>query len=267
MRILLLSDLHLDFGKFSPVHNGRRIDDGVDVVVLAGDIGEDTSGIRWARETFITKEIVYVLGNHEFYEGHLQFLTQHARDVAKRMGVHLLECDAVELGGVRFLGTTLWTDFKFFGEKKHLITMQAAEMYLNDYQYIQTSVARPGSAANRQTRLLRPADTALLHKENVDWLATELANGTPEKTVVVTHHAPHRLSVQRRYEQDLVTGAFASDLTHLMGKAALWMHGHMHDSFDYRVNGTRVVCNPRGYMRRDSSMENDRFEADLVIEI
>ena len=29
-------------------------------------------------------------------------------------------------------------------------------------------------------------------------------------------------------------------------RAQLWIHGHTHDSFDYVVNGTRVVCNPRG---------------------
>jgi predicted phosphodiesterase len=267
MKILLLSDLHLEFARFSPLWNDQRIDDGVDVVVLAGDIAEGTQGIRWARETFITKEIVYVLGNHEFYSGHIQFLTKNACEVAKSMGVHLLERDAVELGGVRFLGTTLWTDFNFFGAQQHPFAMQAAQMYLNDYQCINTSAAQPGSAMNLQARPLRPADTELMHRESVAWLCEVLPKGTPEKTVVITHHAPHRLSVQPRYERDLVTGAYASDLTHLMGQAALWMHGHMHDSVEYRVNGTRVVCNPRGYARRDGGQENERFEPGLVIEI
>lgn len=267
MKLLILSDLHLEFSKFSPVHNDRRIDDGVDVVVLAGDIAEGTQGIRWARETFITKEIIYVLGNHEFYDGHVQFLTKHARDVANRMGVHLLERDAIELGGVRFLGTTLWTDFNFFGTQNRLGAVGAAEMYLNDYQCIKTSVSRPGDAMNRQARLLRAEDTAGMHGESSAWLAGELPRGDPAKTVVVTHHAPHRLSVHHRYERDRVTAAYVSDLTRLMGQAAVWVHGHMHDSADYRVNGTRVICNPKGYGRRDGSLENERFEPGLVVDV
>jgi Icc-related predicted phosphoesterase len=266
MKLLILSDLHLEFAKFSPVWSDMRIDEGVDVVVLAGDICEGTQGIRWARETFITKEIVYVLGNHEFYSGHIQFLTKQAREVASRMGVHLLERDAVVLGGVRFLGTTLWTDFNFFGAQKKLFAMQAAGMYVNDYQYINIDGSRPGEP-KRRARRLRPADTALMHQESVEWLSTELHEGAPDRTVVVTHHAPHRLSVPPRFAQDLATGAYASDLVHLMGRAALWVHGHMHDSLDYRVNGTRVLCNPRGYQIRDGSTENARFEPSLVIEI
>lgn len=74
MKILVLSDLHLEFGKLAPVHKDRRIDEGVDVVVLAGDIAEGVQGILWARETFVTKEIVYVAGNHEFYDNNVDSL-------------------------------------------------------------------------------------------------------------------------------------------------------------------------------------------------
>lgn len=74
MKVLILSDLHLEFGRMSPAHGGERIDEGVDVVVLAGDIAEGVQGIRWARETFIMKEIVYVAGNHEYYDRHWETL-------------------------------------------------------------------------------------------------------------------------------------------------------------------------------------------------
>ena len=49
-------------------------------------------------------------------------------------------------------------------------------------------------------------------------------------------------------------------------RACLWVHGHTHDSFDYTINGTRVVCNPRGYVI-DGVNENARFDPDLVIAI
>jgi hypothetical protein len=48
--------------------------------------------------------------------------------------------------------------------------------------------------------------------------------------------------------------------------ACLWVHGHTHDSFDYVVNGTRVVCNPRGYAQYGVN-ENPRFDPGFVIDI
>jgi Icc-related predicted phosphoesterase len=87
------------------------------------------------------------------------------------------------------------------------------------------------------------------------------------RTVVVTHHAPHFSSVEPRYAQDPTTGAFASDLTRLTGRSSLWIHGHMHHSSSYRVDGTEVLSNPRGYMRRDGSSENRLFEPGLLFEI
>jgi len=150
VKILILSDLHLEFGRMSPIHGGERIDEGVDVVVLAGDIAEGVQGIRWARETFITKEIVYVAGNHEYYNRHCETLQKDMRSIASNMGVHFLDEDSVELFGVRFLGATLWTDFGYFGEKKKRTAMFEAERYMNDYKCIQTSHAPPGLRAQNR---------------------------------------------------------------------------------------------------------------------
>lgn len=44
----------------------------------------------------------------------------------------------------------------------------------------------------------------------------------------------------------------------------LWVHGHMHNSVDYRVGATRVVTNPRGYAGHEI---NPNFNPQLVIEI
>jgi hypothetical protein len=46
----------------------------------------------------------------------------------------------------------------------------------------------------------------------------------------------------------------------------LWIHGHTHDSFDYLLNGTRIVCNPRGYARSGVN-ENPLFDPDLIIPV
>lgn len=98
MRALIFSDLHLDFGHFDPVHEGRLIDNGADVIILAGDIAEGTRGIHWTRRTFEDKEIVYVTGNHEFYDLHFEEMLQALRDAAAQEGVHFLERDKVQFG-------------------------------------------------------------------------------------------------------------------------------------------------------------------------
>lgn len=268
MRILVLSDLHIEFGKFSPVHNNRRIDDGVDVVVLAGDIAEGVRGIRWARETFVTKEIVYVPGNHEFYGHGIDALMDHMREVAGHMGVHFLERDAVTFVGVRFLGTTLWTNFELHGIDNREVAMQQGGKWMNDFRLIRTYRGFERDACGGiSIRNFTPEDARQEHDLSAVWLDRELSQGDPAKTVVVTHHAPSLLSLHPRWERDEISPCFVSDLPGLLGRSALWIHGHTHDSFDYVVQGTRVVANPRGYARKDGSVENAWFEPGLVIEI
>jgi Icc-related predicted phosphoesterase len=43
---------------------------------------------------------------------------------------------------------------------------------------------------------------------------------------------------------------------------ALWVHGHVHNSSDYRIGRTRIVANPHGY-----GNENPRFNGQLVVEV
>jgi hypothetical protein len=88
-----------------------------------------------------------------------------------------------------------------------------------------------------------------MHVTRTQWLAERLALPHSGPTVVITHHLPHRLSIHPKYEGTRLNPCFASDLDHLVrAPVTLWIHGHTHESFDYVVNGTRVVCNPRGYL-------------------
>ena len=114
-----------------------------------------------------------------------------------------------------------------------------------------------------------PADSLALFARSRAWLEAELAKPFAGKTIVVTHHAPHRQSLAPRYAEDLVSAGFVSDLDALVrAPVALWVHGHTHTCFDYTVNGTRVVCNPRGYRdRRTGQPENPAFAWDKVVEI
>jgi Icc-related predicted phosphoesterase len=86
--------------------------------------------------------------------------------------------------------------------------------------------------------------------------------------VVITHHAPSRKSIHPRFADSLMNACFVSDAEHLIERsgACLWIHGHTHDSFDYPVSGTRVVCNPRGYARNGVN-ENRSFDRNLLVTV
>ena len=129
-KILYLSDLHLEFTGYKPDHLPSQ---GEDLVVLAGDIGVGVKGIRWAKDTFRDREVVYVLGNHEFYGNDFVGLVDYAKNYAAGSNVNVLECDSIEIDGLRILGCSLWTDFKLFGADRQGEMMRFAQAYMSDY--------------------------------------------------------------------------------------------------------------------------------------
>lgn len=262
MRIRVLSDLHIDFG--GPVEPPQC---GEDLVVLAGDICEGPAGIEWALRAFPRVPIVYVPGNHEFYGADRNaFRAQLRDDVAalREPRLHLLDDSAITLNGYRLIGSTLWTDFRLYGESPAEVerAMQACQRYLLDFRHIQLL------DSHGTRRPIVPEDTLVWHRQARQYLSLALASGDPVKTIVVTHHGPHRKSLAPRFADDLTSAGFISNLGPLIGRTRLWIHGHTHTSFDYQVGDARVVCNPRGYCQADgSACENPDFRWDFTVEI
>lgn len=268
MKILLLSDLHIEFAPFVP---DPAAVEAADVVILAGDISTGTQGIPWARKTFPGKRIIYVAGNHEFYGHHWTKLLPELRDLAAGYGIHFLENDSVTIDGMRFLGCTLWTDFLLFGQDKKPKAIRDSMTFMGDFSAIATDDMRT-EKSTRST--LSADDTIQRHQESLAWLQAELANGDPASTVVITHHYPSGRSTTPQWSNNLVSAIFGSNLPIkvLLG-AKLWIHGHTHESFNYRIGDSkrsvRVICNPRGYPLgwHESEFENPSFDPDLLIDI
>jgi Icc-related predicted phosphoesterase len=256
MRIQILSDLHVDAGG---LHRPQLVA-GVDVLVVAGDVcaGIETGFTVLRHHVPAVTPIVMVAGNHEFYGFGLASELARARAGAAAHNIHFLENAAVVIGGVRFVGATLWTDYELFGLANRNNCMQAAQMGLNDHRLI--GLTTGGS----NDRRFAPLDALALHQQSRAYLDQTLAEPHDGPTVVVTHHAPHEKSVAMRYNRSPLTGAFVSDLSPLIAahQPALWVHGHTHTSFDYRVGATQVVCNPAGY-----GTENPDFDPALVVEV
>lgn len=251
MRLHILSDLHLGFGRPAI----PRTD--ADVVVLAGDIGLPREAVRFAYE--FGKPLVYVPGNHEYYGGVPEKIVAELRSLARGTEVRILDEDEEFVRGVRFLGCTLWTDLSLFGDgQPRDMAVRAAWQGMRDFARIRSASGRP----------FTPEDMAERHRRNRNWLEHRLARPASGPTVVVTHHAPSPRSIHPRFDGALINAAYVTDLEHLLGtdRAALWIHGHTHDSFDYVVRGTRVVCNPRGYALEGVD-QNRAFDPGLVIEL
>lgn len=251
-KIQILSDLHTEFGPFSPKYLGE------DVLVLAGDIQVGLRNNDWFVALLEHRDVVYVLGNHEYYhqdyamiQNELHIYESSINMQAIQAGfthrLYICENRAVCLGGVNFIGATLWTDF----DGDNPITMETARRGMNDFHVIK----------NRGMKMT-PIYIHQTHKNSAEFIEKQL-NMLHGKKVVITHHAPSFQSVGPQWQGDPLNGCFASNLERLVDKADLWVHGHMHDSFDYTVGNGRVICNPRGYYPRQL---NHNF-LESVIEI
>lgn len=276
MKLLILSDLHAEFETFE-VRSGLDYD----VAVLAGDIvAPGRVAARWLRDParFPNRPIILIAGNHEYYETVMAEELAEMRRRAADNDIHFLDCDQAVIGGVRFVGCTLWTDFRLRmdvpglpGQPMRLVSdryrsMTACSRYLADYSAIR--VDDPKTSNTRGTRLVQPLDMLRIHQRHRSWLRSALVKPFVGATVVVTHHAPHRGSLASRYARDWSSGGFVSELpSELFQIPSLWVHGHTHTSFDYRVGECRVISNPRGYPNRHGEFENTSFDPCLMVEI
>ena len=253
MKLNILSDLHLGFSAMEwPITDA-------DLVVLAGDVSRPREGIAWALR--LEKPVLYVPGNHDFYGGSIDGTLAQLRQLCEGTQVRILERDEVVIDGVRFLGAILWTDFELFSDAQQRAASKAeAQRLMYDFSRIRTNEA--------SSEIFTPDDAARLFRRDAAWLDQRLGCAFDGPTVVITHHAPALPSIHPRFADSLLNAAFVSDAAYLMGasRVSLWIHGHMHNSCDYEIDGTRVLCNPRGYSRGGVD-ENPVFDPCLMVEV
>ncbi len=273
MKIALCSDLHLEF---EDIYLPNK--ENADVLILSGDImiAQDLHdhpepdiphtpeilkilGSRQLKaqlyRDFLKRcssefpHVIYLAGNHEFYNGKWPMGVQYLRDeCSKFKNIHYLEMDSVEIDEVTFVGGTLWTDMN----RGDPLTLHAIKDLMNDFQIIRNS--------DKGFRALSPDDVAERHRHTVQYIKNVIAEKHDKKFVVVGHHAPSKLSTHPWYANDqLMNGAYSSDLSEFImdhPQIKLWTHGHTHHNFDYMIGDTRIVCNPRGYAKYEIRSEN-----------
>lgn len=205
------------------------------------------------------ENVFYVPGNHEYYGGDLVTSDDKVRKFLEEEGlsnVHYLNPGVVEFEDYAVVGAALWTDFEHGNQK----SMKAVQNQLNDYYCIRYN----------NSRLITAKDTFNLHREHLEFIMkwAQYFKDCGKKVVVMTHHAPSRTSIHPRWMNTPINGGFVSDLNAeiLELEADIWVHGHCHDSFDYMIGNTRVLCNPRGYakIQNQAAYETWRDNPDVV---
>jgi Icc-related predicted phosphoesterase len=271
MNLQIFSDLHAGVRPVKPITVGKN----VDVVAVAGDICEG------ARNAFIvirrivpeTIPVVFTMGNHEYYRRFLRDELEAAKTIGPDYNITVIEDNVVVIGGVRFVGASLWTDYQLFGANNAPAAMNAARTGMNDHRLI--------GWRKEPWERFRPQEALMLHAASRAFFADTLSSPFNGATVALSHHAPHARSVPDRFASDILSAAFASsvldeliaapdldrdagarDVVKARPRVDLWIHGHIHDSSDYRVGDTRVIANPHGY-----GNENPNFDPSLVVEV
>lgn len=260
MKLHLISDVHLEFGSMPDDYVAPK---GTDVVLLPGDIGTGIQGIKWAAEIFRLIPTIYVAGNHEFYGDGRYFSKGYRKmkEAAEGTSVHVLQNESVIIDGVRFVGTTLWTDMALYGDP-YLAALRAV-IDMNDYKLI---MSEPPEGMNWSNRPLKPVETIQQHRMAMDFLMVELNTKHDGPTVVLTHHSPSEQSCLPEFRGYQVNELYASKLDAFveMVDVDLWVHGHIHQSKDYMIDGTRIAVNPRGYV---GNTLNPNFDPKLLLEV
>lgn len=248
MKIQIISDLHQEFG-VSDLNF-----DNADLVILAGDTNLGIKGIEWVKENIRDKPVIYILGNHEYYKGSYPNTLHKIIKASEDSNVIVLENNRFEIEGIRFHGTTLWTDFSLLGNPVEYGIICQAKM--NDYKQIR----RDPSYSK-----LRTIDTFKIHQFSISWLQESLEDSANFKNVVITHHAPSLKSVPDLYKDDPVTSAYASNLEGFISryKPMYWIHGHIHTPVRYKIADTEIICNPHGYLDE----KYNGYDKEMIIEI
>lgn len=281
MKIQLLSDLHLEVHP----HFTATPAPGAHVLVLAGDIGSYQYGSLLPGQHFGLERfsplpqwagwpvpVLFVPGNHEYDAQDWDQAHTRLRRSCDALGIAWLEREVVRLRDVRFVGTTLWSDFEAL-----IINAQvrdiAQQLRMRDKAFRAANFYLKKTGASRNGAPFMAAQIREQALQCQAWLTEALAKPHPGPTVAVTHFAPSLLSADPRYGLAPGTAGFCNALDALLPRAQLWLHGHLHTPIDYLLRGLqadgdawqcRVIANPLGYAAKG---EQDAFDPQFTVDL
>ncbi len=213
------------------------------------------------------KHVIYVLGNHEHYHGNIhttEYTISEALSKFPNITIAGNCVKTISFDGVLFVACTLWTDY---GKRTFRVDeiRNCISSGINDHRLVKIT------QSDGSVRKFHPDDGALIHAGCLMEIECAL-EGHDGPTVVLTHHLPSFMCVSPRFtftdSDRKMNHAFASDVDWLIVKCKpnYWFFGHTHDSFDFHLEDTRLVCNPVGYPNENNQMKN-KYNPTLVVEV
>jgi len=257
-----MSDLHLEFEEqvtnFTPIPLQEDMDT---VLILAGDIGVGTDA-----QPFIENmckqfyKVVYILGNHEFYHNEVNKVRKRWAEREMPENFIFLDNQVTVIENVRIVGGTLWTDF----DSENWHAMHSAQHGMNDFQCVK--IKEGNKETGYRKRRFLPADAVRAHKETLFMFTETLRVPHDGPTIVVSHHLPHPLCVGKQFRNHPLNASYVTNLDMYIEEYDInvWCHGHTHNNVDVEVHGTRILCNPRGYVGYEL---NPEFDEELTFEL
>jgi Icc-related predicted phosphoesterase len=256
MRCHYLSDLHLESQPFP-----WALPKG-DVLIIAGDLCHASALDPTRTDPYRVKQrervlrfveaaiaafahVILIAGNHEHYDGVFEdtvpLLRRHLD------GVTVLDNEAITIEGVRYFGTTLWTDLAGHNDD----AMEKIRRGMGEYFF--TKTRRANGTGETDLVKLQPANTLAAHERSLAQLRSLTPSTLP--TVIVTHHAPSLQGLNTQHRGNGLDGAFASDLDDLIADLSVpfWIHGHTHIRKRYQIGNTTMLANCRGFDGKDLS--------------
>ena len=274
MKIRIVSDLHIDVnsqGDFGFRHEEQ------DLLLIAGDIaGSYDREIKWLQGLCkdINNPIVAVAGNHLGYDYKCPvnyFLRSY--DLDKEVGtkqwsidkikqeckdVFYLDNDYIDVGDYIIFGGTMYTDYKLYTDAD--ISKRVGQTYLNDFRYVHVM-------DGKAVRPIHPDDYQKYHARFMRRLRKCLKETTKD-IIVLTHFAPSPQSISEKYQKGNIylNASYCSNMEKFIKqnpRIKLFVHGHMHDSFDYMIDNCRVICEPYGY-KHENKVGHRRYKGKLI---
>ena len=261
MKISVASDLHLEFytqyNNLGLPEGFTKNDEEADVLVLAGDIVTSTSlQLDKINEFFQAVEdnyrhVVYVMGNHEHYNGDFAATPDKVRELFKdKPNIHFLDKNGVTIDNVRFFGGTMWTNF----DRRNPLAMHVAGSMMNDFRAVVNSKHWDTESYDiSKPRRFTTLDAFNDHEAFISALETDIAEHPGMEYCVVTHHSPTLQTLDPQYSTGMwskLNPAYASDLENFIiaqPHIRHWCHGHIHCPAVVQIEQCTVHVNPRAY--------------------